>query len=55
MSVSDWFRNLFNSNDSVPLDLYAGSLSSELFFKELAVQACVNLIANAVARSEFLV
>jgi len=29
-------------------------LTAELYYKELAIQACVNLIANAVSRSEFV-
>lgn len=52
--ITDWFRNLFNLDGTVEVDGYAGTLSAELFMKELAVQACVNLIANAVSRSEFL-
>ena len=36
------------------LDAVTGDLAAEVYYKELAVQACVNLIANTVARSEFL-
>lgn len=54
MALWDWFTRLFNKdNGALPLDAYIGELASEVFYKELAIQACVNLIANAVARSEF--
>lgn len=36
------------------LDTVTGDLAADVYYKELAVQACVNLIANTVARSEFL-
>ncbi len=55
MALWSWFLGLFNKHEgSLPLDAYAGKIASEVFYKELAVQACVNLIANAVSRSEFL-
>lgn len=56
MTITDWFRNLFNQNEDgiVTLDMYCGTITSEIFFKELAIQAAVNMISNAVARSEFL-
>lgn len=55
MAVWDWFLGLFDKNNgTLKLDVYAGELAAEVFYKELAVQACVNLISNAVARSEFL-
>ena len=54
MTIKDWFISLFkNGTQSVTLDMFIGELTSEIFFKELAVQACINLISNAVARSEF--
>ncbi|HBQ85448.1 MAG TPA: phage portal protein [Syntrophomonas sp.] len=54
LALWDWFTRLFNKdNGALPLDAYIGELASEVFYKELAIQACVNLIANAVARSEF--
>ncbi|SET55755.1 phage portal protein, HK97 family [Natronincola peptidivorans] len=54
MAVWDWFLGLFKDDGTLKLDAYCGELAGEIFYKELAVQACVNLIANAVARSEFL-
>jgi HK97 family phage portal protein len=54
MALWDWFIGLFNKDyGTLELDAYVGELTSEIFYKELAVQACVNLIANAVSRSEF--
>ena len=55
MALWDWFLGLFNKDTgTLPLDVVVGSIAAEVFYKELAVQSCVNLIANAVARSEFL-
>lgn len=55
MALWDWFLGLFNKDDgTVPLDAFMGDIASESFYKDLAIQSCVNLIANAVARSEFL-
>lgn len=54
MALWDWFLGLFNKdNGSLPLDAYIGTIAGEIFYKELAIQSCVNLIANAVSRSEF--
>lgn len=54
MSLWSWLSGLFNKDGTLSLDAYIGSISGEIFFKELAVQASINLIANAVSRSEFL-
>ena len=54
MSLWTTFLGWFNlDNGTLELDAYVGELSGEIFFKELAVQACINLIANTVSRSEF--
>ena len=45
---------LFKEDGTLDLDAVIGELSAEVYYKELAIQACVNLIANTVARSEFL-
>ena len=51
----DWFLSLFNKDTkTLTLDAFIGELTGEIFFKELAVQACINLIANTLSRSEFL-
>lgn len=55
MALWDWFLGLFNKDTgTLPLDVVVGDIAAEVFYKELAVQSCVNLIANAVSRSEFL-
>jgi len=54
MALWDWFLRLFDKGETVNLDTYIGELATEVYFKELAVQACVNLISNTVSRGEFL-
>jgi HK97 family phage portal protein len=55
MALWDWFLGMFNKDTgTLALDSFVGEIAGEVFYKELAVQACVNLIANAVSRSEFL-
>ena len=55
MAMWDWFLSLFNKDTkTLTLDAFIGELTGEIFFKELAVQACINLIANTLSRSEFL-
>jgi HK97 family phage portal protein len=55
MALWDWFLGLFNKDTgTLSLDVVVGDIAAEVFYKELAVQSCVNLIANAVSRSEFL-
>ncbi len=49
-----WFSGLFSSDGTLQLDVICGELASEVYYKELAVQSCVNLIANTVSRGEFL-
>ena len=51
MAVTDWFVNLFRNRTIVNIDGMYGELAGELFYKELAVQTSINLIANTVARS----
>jgi len=54
LGLWDTIRSWFNTNEgSLPLDACINDLVTEVYAKELAIQACVNLIANAVARSEF--
>lgn len=52
--IWDWFLGLFNKDGVLSLDVAAGSLESEVVYKELAIRSAVNLISNAVARGEFL-
>jgi HK97 family phage portal protein len=54
VAVWDWFLSLFD-RDTGTIDLNAiiGELSGEIFFKELAIQSCINLIANVLSKAEF--
>lgn len=54
MALWEWFLSLFNK-DTGTLDISAviGELTSEIYFKALAIQSCINLIANALSRAEF--
>jgi len=54
MVVRDWLFGLFNKEGIMSLEVFMGELAKEVFFKELAIQACINLIAGTVSRSEFL-
>lgn len=54
MALWNWFLGLFSPDGTLKLDAVCAELVSEVYYKELAVQSCVNLIANTVARSEFL-
>ena len=54
MALWDWFLKLFDKGETVKLDAFIGEIATEVYFKELAVQACVNLISNTVSRGEFL-
>ncbi|NEZ47970.1 phage portal protein [Clostridium niameyense] len=52
--MSTWFLNLFSKNKILQLDGEYGSLDGELFYKKLAIESCINLIANCISMSEFL-
>jgi len=55
MGIKDFFISLFSADGTLDLSaVEAGNLSAGIFYKELAIQASVNLIANAVSRSEFV-
>lgn len=45
---------MFSKNKIVKLDGEYGDLEGELFYKRLAIESCINLIANCVSESEFL-
>ena len=47
------FRSWFTKDGKLDLSTSVAVLATEAYFKELAVQSAINLIANAVARSEF--
>lgn len=52
--IGQWFLNLFSKNKIVALDGEYGSLEGELFYKQLAIESCINLIANTISSAEFL-
>jgi len=55
MYITDWFRGLFNLHDgTLSLDAYVGTIAGEVFYKELAIQSSLNLIANTISKCEFL-
>lgn len=54
MGVIDWIGSFFNKDNVMSLDVVCAGISTEIFYKELAIQCCVNLISNSVSRSEFL-
>ena len=56
MAIKDWFLALFDRSKTSIVDLkaYVAELATEIHFKNLAIQACVNLISNTVSRGEFL-
>lgn len=53
MSFWDWFSGLFDKEGKLALNATVGRLATEVYYKELAVQACANLIAKTMARAEF--
>lgn len=54
MALWDWFMGQFNRDNVLQLDIICAELATEVYYKSLAIQACINLIGNTVARSEFL-
>ena len=54
MIVWDWLSSLFNKGArKVDINAFIGELVTEICFKELAIQACINLIANTLSKAEF--
>ena len=54
VTIKDWLNVLFGRKPTQNEAMFIGSLATEVFFKELALQASINLIANALAKGEFL-
>lgn len=55
MTVWDWFLGLFNKKKgALSLSEHIGSITAEIFYKELAINAAINLIANTISNAEFL-
>jgi len=53
VGVRQWFLDLFGKDGSLSLSAVVAGLATEVYYKELAVQACANLIAKTLARAEF--
>ena len=54
MGLLDAFISWFNrETGTLELSTQVGELVTEIYFKELAIHSCINLIANTVARSQF--
>lgn len=55
MRVWDWFLGFFNKHDgTLGLDVCIGEITPEIFYKELAINSAINLIANTISNAEFL-
>src|SRR5690554_5277579 len=54
MRVIDWFLSFFDKKTGTLNISESASLTGEVFYKELAIQSAVNLIANTITRAEFL-
>lgn len=54
MAVWEWFLGLFNKKGTLNLSEHVGRLTAEIFYKELAINAAINLIANTISNAEFL-
>lgn len=54
MAITNWFMGLFKDKKTISLDEYIGSLTGNIFYKELALQANINLISNSIAKSKFI-
>lgn len=54
IAILDWFMGLFGANKTLSISGYCGKIAAEIWYKELAVQSCINLIANTITKGEFL-
>ncbi len=53
MGFWKWFFDQFGKDDKLGLSAVVAGLATEVYYKELAIQACANLIAKTMARAEF--
>lgn len=54
MKVWDWFLGFFNTTGTLNISENPGEIVGEIFYKELAIQSSINLIANTITKAEFL-
>lgn len=52
MGIKTLFKS-FTNTQIVPINSCSQELKAELFYKELAINSCINLIANTITKSEF--
>lgn len=54
MGILNYISNLFSGDKkTISLDACIADLETSIYYKELAIQTSINLIANTLARSEF--
>ena len=53
MGFFSWFNDIFRGKDYVTLATELNVLNAKVFYKRLAIETCVDLIANALTRCEF--
>ncbi|MBC6973054.1 phage portal protein [Bacillus sp. Xin] len=53
MGLVDWVRGFFGSNSTLTLDSCCYDLGIDYYYKRLAVESCIDIIANALTRCEF--
>ncbi|MGE6550816.1 phage portal protein [Bacillus mycoides] len=53
MGLREWVQGFFGSNKTLTLDTCFYELGIDYFYKKLAVESCIDLIANALTRCEF--
>jgi HK97 family phage portal protein len=52
MSIKDIFGRFWNKNDTI-YNCYSDKAASEIFYKELAINSAINIIAKTISNAEF--
>ncbi|AXY05497.1 phage portal protein [Bacillus thuringiensis LM1212] len=53
MGLREWMQSFFGNKKTITLDSCFYELGIDYFYKKLAVESCIDLIANALTRCEF--
>ncbi|MGG1847085.1 phage portal protein [Bacillus wiedmannii] len=53
MGLREWVRGFFGNRKTITLDSCFYELGIDYFYKKLAIESCIDLIANALTRCEF--
>ncbi|MFH7833897.1 phage portal protein [Bacillus luti] len=53
MGLREWVQGFFGNKKTITLDSCFYELGIDYFYKKLAVESCIDLIANALTRCEF--